>query len=405
MKAISFLGTGKYNTVTYYWQNKEFKTNLFPEAVAKIFEPKRIFVLITPTVEIQSRGYIEELKKNLGSLVEFVSIPEGKKEDEVWRIFEECSKIVEDGDELLFDITHAFRSIPFIVFAVAIYLRRTKNATIRQIIYGAYEAREPGDRVPIFDLTPLLDLLDWLTGVEFLLRRSDATLISEKLRQIHKTLWRKKVSDELPRKLESFGKILGEFSKALHFSRPLDVMKSATQLLEAIEKVGQEVERWAKPFAAILDQVKGEAKKFAYDEPELLNCENLKKQIELIEHYLEKGLTIQAITLAREWIVSLVALQKSAENWLKRDFREEIEKVLGDAAARIRGEQRYLPEWFSQFQKSEEIAKLWDWLTRLRNDVAHCGMREEALEAEKIEKIAKDIPKRLRGILNYNSRR
>ncbi|MEM3505223.1 MAG: TM1812 family CRISPR-associated protein, partial [Archaeoglobaceae archaeon] len=154
-----------------------------------------------------------------------------------------------------------------------------------------------------------------------------------------------------------------------------------------------------------LDQVKGEAKKFAYDEPELLNCENLKKQIELIEHYLEKGLTIQAITLAREWIVSLVALQKSAENWLKRDFREEIEKVLGDAAARIRGEQRYLPEWFSQFQKSEEIAKLWDWLTRLRNDVAHCGMREEALEAEKIEKIAKDIPKRLRGILNYNSRR
>ncbi|MGQ9462826.1 MAG: CRISPR-associated DxTHG motif protein, partial [Candidatus Fervidibacter sp.] len=71
---------------------------------------------------------------------------------------------------------HAFRSLPLIVFTVAVYLRRTKNVTIRHIVYGAYEAREPfrdppqpEDQAQIFDLTPLLDLLDWLSRAEVLL--------------------------------------------------------------------------------------------------------------------------------------------------------------------------------------------------------------------------------------------
>lgn len=160
-------------------------------------------MLVTPTVK--EYEHFETLRQRLGDLVQFVDIPEGRSEAELWQIFERCNEIVCEGDKVLLDITHAFRSLPLIVFVVAAYLRRTKNVTISHIVYGAFEARDEQNRVPISDLTLLLDLLDWLNGAEFLLRRSDATLLAERLRQTQREVWRKQTGDELPRKLQSLG--------------------------------------------------------------------------------------------------------------------------------------------------------------------------------------------------------
>ncbi|MEM3553567.1 MAG: TIGR02221 family CRISPR-associated protein [Candidatus Bathyarchaeia archaeon] len=427
MKAISFMGIGRYETVTYHWQGREWQTNLFPEAVARIFEPEKLFVLVTPTAKNyrppkgekcgscgqtlpepkEDKTYLETLKERLGDLVHPIDIPEGKSRDELWQIFERCAEIVNEGDEILLDITHAFRSIPFIVFAVAAYLRRTKNVTIRHVVYGAYEAREPfrtppqpTDRAPIFDLTPLLDLLDWLSGAEFLLRRSDATLLAERLKQIHGEAWRERTGDELPKKLQSLGNTLANFSRALHLARPTDVMNFARTLLRILDEVKPEVERWAKPFGVILEQVRAEAAKFAHEMPDRLDAENLRKQLALIEHYLDKGLIMQAVTLAREWVVNWVALQRGCGDWLERNYREEIEKALGGAAAKLRSQQACVPNWFVQLPKSQEVAQLWDWLTDLRNDLAHCGMRKDAAGIGRIEQRAKEIPQKLRSLMD-----
>lgn len=52
MKALCFLGTGKYEVTTYVWKEgsdeRSYETHLFPEAVAHIFRPEKIFVLVTP---------------------------------------------------------------------------------------------------------------------------------------------------------------------------------------------------------------------------------------------------------------------------------------------------------------------------------------------------------------------
>ncbi|MFN3421443.1 MAG: TIGR02221 family CRISPR-associated protein [Armatimonadota bacterium] len=373
MKAISFLGTGEYKTVTYCWQGRECQTNLFPEAIARTFEPEKLFVLVTPTAK--EHEHFKTLRERLSDLVQPVDIPEGRSETELWRIFEQCAEIVNEGDEVLLDITHAFRSLPLIVFAVAAYLRRTKNVTISRIVYGAFEARDEQNRAPIFDLTPLLDLLDWLSGAEFLMRRSDATLLAEQLRQTHQRMWRERTEEELPKKLQSLGNSLSNLSQALHLARPRDVMKAAQGLLRLLDEVKPEVERWAKPFGVVLEQVKAEAERLAHDTPDQLDIGNLQKQLALIEHYLDKGLTMQAVTLAREWIVSLVALKRGEGDWLKKEDREEVEEALGAAAASLRGEQADIPDWFERLSQNREVAKLWNWLIGLRNDLAHCGMR------------------------------
>ncbi len=404
MKALSFLGTGDYKEATYVWQDadgeRKCTTDLFPEAVFRLFAPEQLLVFVTP----QAKEHVncQTLCERLGDKVLPVDIPEGKSEAELWQIFEKCAKVVSDGDEVLLDITHAFRSLPLIVFAVAAYLRRTKGVTIRHIVYGAFESRDEQNRAPIFDLTPLLDLLDWLSGAEALLRRSDAQTLAEKLEQTQRALRKAGKGDGLPTSLQKLGNRLQSLSQALHLSRPVDAMKAANDLLPVLDAAMGELEEWAKPFAVIVEQVRNEIEPLAHPAPDRLDAENLRKQLALIEHFVEKGLFVQAILLAREWVVSWVALQRGEGDWLDKRYREEeLERALGAAAQRSQCEgEAELTEWFEQLPKRCFVAELWSWLTQLRNDVAHCGFRKDAANISSIHRRAKEIPQKLRDFLN-----
>ncbi len=401
MKVLTFLGIGRYEPVTYVWQDERGEhscaTHLFPEAVARIFEPEKVLVFVTP--QAKAHEHFQTLAQQLGDLLQPVDIPEGKSEAELWEIFDCVVTSVEKGDTVLLDITHAFRSIPMIVFAVAAYLRRTKGVKIERIVYGAYEARDENNRARVFDLTPLLDLLDWLSGAEFFLQRSDATLLAERLRTVHQQAWKAQASDDLPRRLQSVATKLRSLSQALHLARPCDVMRNAYELLPMLQETASEAQRWAKPFAVILEQVRSEVAKFAHDAPDRLDRENLRRQLTLIEHFVEKGLLVQAILLAREWVVSWVALQKGDGDWLDENYREQqIEHALGASAAQ-KHKPVEVPEWLDSLPKSGEVAKLWDWFTQLRNDVAHCGMRKDAAGISSIKQRAKEITERLKALM------
>jgi hypothetical protein len=47
VKAFSFVGAGRYETVTYVWEERSHTTRLFPEALARIFEPEKVVVFVT----------------------------------------------------------------------------------------------------------------------------------------------------------------------------------------------------------------------------------------------------------------------------------------------------------------------------------------------------------------------
>jgi hypothetical protein len=86
---------------------------------------------------------------------------------------------------------------------------------------------------------------------------------------------------------------------------------------------------------------------------------------------------------------------------LDRKYREgEIEKALGAAGQRPRQLSEEVPDWFDGLAKSEEVARLWDWLGSLRNDVAHCGMRKDAAGITSIEQRVSEIPQRLKALMD-----
>lgn len=401
MNALSFLGTGRYEPTTYVWVDAAgehtYETHLFPEAVARLFEPERLVLFVTP--QARAGEHFRVLQERLQEKIYPVEIPEGGSREDLWQIFEACAGAVAEGEEILLDVTHAFRSLPLIVFTVAAYLRRAKNVTVNRLIYGAYEARDDRNRSPIFDLTPLLDLLDWLNGAEAFLRRSDAAVLAGRLEDTQRRLWRERAGEALPRKLQVVAGALRRLSLGLHHSRPLEVMREAERLLPLLDEVAAESRRWAKPFAVVLERVRAEVAVLAHPRPGLLDEENLAGQITLIEHYLGRNLVVQAVTLAREWLISWAVLRRGGGDWLAPKVRKRAEDDLGQAAAVRRGEAAELPAWLADLPQGDDAVSLWMELADLRNDLAHCGMRPSPRPAASVEDQARVIPARLRSLL------
>lgn len=405
MKALSFLGKGDYKRVTYVWnEEKFFTTRLFPQAVFEIFAPEKVVVFVTPGA--RSCDNFRDLQSILGEKMQPVDIPEGKSEEELWEIFARCDEVVEEGDEILLDITHALRSIPLFISVVAAYLRQAKNVTVRHIVYGAYEARVPGGegdavgRAPILDIAPFLELLDWLSGAEFFKKRGDASLLAEKIRGVHQEAWREKPGTDLPRKLKSLADELWNFSWAISLIHPREVMRRAQKLEGLLQAAEEEAARWAKPFRVLLEKVREEIAQFVHVTPETLNRENLKKQLTLATYLLEKDLVLQAVLLSREWVISYVLLEQGESDWLKLKVRERVENDLGKVKAKLEGKEAQVPEWLAALPKFEAIAEIWNALTNLRNDLAHCGMNEKAAEAKSFASRARGILEQLWGLLD-----
>jgi hypothetical protein len=74
LKAFSFVGAGRYEAVTYVWEERSHTTRLFPEALARVFEPEKVIVFVTERAK-NSRAseseprYVEMLQDKLGDRV------------------------------------------------------------------------------------------------------------------------------------------------------------------------------------------------------------------------------------------------------------------------------------------------------------------------------------------------
>ena len=71
-----------------------------------------------------------------------------------------------DNDEIYFDITHGFRSLPMVLMNSIIYLQNVSNKklTIKKITYGNLDVSSELKYAPVIDLSKLLNLSDWING-------------------------------------------------------------------------------------------------------------------------------------------------------------------------------------------------------------------------------------------------
>jgi CRISPR-associated DxTHG motif protein len=389
MKAISFLGPTDYKTVTYTYRDQEFTTRLFPEALFHFFpDLQQLYVFATPTV--QSHPNLAQLRERVPpDRLTVVPIPEGHTEEELWDIFSALTEVVAEKEEVVFDITHSFRSIPFLTFLAAAYLRAARRARIRAVVYGAYEARpkdDPGPR-PVFDLTPFVSLLDWLAATNQFIHTGDAQYLARLLRQ----------EGEARRSgaLKHAGETLEPFSLAVMLCRPLEVMRDAGRMENMLKRAANHMAQWARPFTVMADRIQAEYGKYSLPDPTGDVAASLRHQLSIIRWYAEHGQIIQAVTLAREWVVTAVGMQLQGSFILATDERERIERGLSGLCRVAQGRSspddlnevgRALQSW----PEAQAIRDLWNQLSTVRNDLDHAGMKPGPMKAATLRRTTQE---------------
>ncbi|MDZ7391317.1 MAG: TIGR02221 family CRISPR-associated protein [candidate division KSB1 bacterium] len=390
MKLITFLGTNRYDQVTYTWGQKEHTTNLFPEALAHWLQPQEMLVALT--AEARASANWAELQRRLAGKVSLnaLDIPTGRSEQELWEIFDVLTARFGPGDEIAFDITHAFRSLPVLSLLAAAYLQAAKGVRLCHLLYGCYEARQDG-RAPVFDLTPFLELLQWLAAADLFQHSGDARRLAPLVKQAHRRPWSSGLAtqEDLPRHLESVAACLDALSRALLLARPRDVAPAAQGLAQRLSQVEREANLWARPFAVLLAAVSATYAPFARD--------TLAMQRDLVQWFVERGHVFQAVTLAREWLVSWACVQLGKDCIADRSVVEATLNSLSRRAPESKA-----PELLVQALKSLPSAKklcaAWSAVAELRNDIAHCGFRKSPRSMSAIARHAAKLPQRLQDL-------
>jgi len=182
-RLLSFLGTGRYEPVTYELDGRTAGTTPFvARALAELVAPREIVILTTEAAE---RKHGTELRRALGETGFpepcFVRVPEGRSRDELAELFRILCRELRgelDGRQghLVLDITHGFRAQPFFAASVLAFTRAVDDPPPEvRVVYGAFEQRSGDGKAPIWDLTYLVEVLDWAQALRLFLRTGRAT--------------------------------------------------------------------------------------------------------------------------------------------------------------------------------------------------------------------------------------
>ncbi|GIW37717.1 MAG: hypothetical protein KatS3mg074_115 [Meiothermus sp.] len=326
MILLSMLGTNDYKEVAYTWGDKKaLSSKFFQAALAGWFPQANVLICVTK----EARDKHEQAVKQLLPSAQLVDIPSGKKEAEYWEIFNTLEQHIPTGAELVFDVTHGFRSLPTLALLVVSFLRAAKAVQLKHVLYGAYEART-GDTAPVFDLTPFMTMLDWASATNRFLD----TGYPQKLAQVA-------LSED---KYKIIASSLTDFSHAMQLHDPIRAGQEAKKALDALQK----------DFGGPMEILRGRLQKRL--EPLVFTKEDEdEKQLRAIwaqvDWYLEHQHYEKAVGLAKEWLY-LFARWKSGKGIWPEDKSFSLNTFLSK-------------------QENSELREIDNNLRSLRNSMMH----------------------------------
>ena len=391
MRLLTFLGAVNYQETLYIWQGQEKLASSAPLAAIAFLHPEAVSVFLTEDAEQKAfpafQAALPEAVK-----VETVPIPLGQNESELWEIFARVSGAVKPKEEVAFDITHGLRSFPLVGLLVAAFLRSGLNIDLKAVLYGAYDVRDQSvtpHRTLLIDLSPMVELLDWAAAADRFNRTGDARYLATLLANQRKALAQAAQGDpELLRQVGALGNLAGalnSISQSLRLIRPAQAMQEIAGLEDQVERALPALERaaTARPFALLLESVIQTYRPLAHPAPN--SPENLAGGLaverQMIRWYHERQQWAQAVSLAREWLLSWVMLNLGMSNLTSLSARQRIENVVGSEAAEYKGAKKagtnYTPVFLTQLTEIESVLGLWLELTQVRNDIDHAGKRED----------------------------
>jgi CRISPR-associated Csx2 family protein len=413
---LSFLGTNDYLPCSYYQQQLRLVENVrfVQEATIRLhcrdWGPEdRIFIFTTQDAEKKNwhdDGHVdgktgEILKRNglktriqkigLSAPVQSITIPEGKSEEEIWEIFRIVFDILNDGDELVFDITHAFRSIPMLAIVVLNYAKVLKNVELKGIYYGAFEilgsiaeARRISPqkrRVPILNLTSFDQLMEWSVAVDRFIETGNAGLVGHLTRRgVEPILRQTKGRDKAATVIKNIGNGLDTFTRMLATCRGKKISEAAGYLKK---EIGRCEESDLLPLLnPLLERIREQIDHFGGSS--LLDGLNAARWCH------NHNLTQQAYTILQETLIGyfVASIGQDSSNLQLREIASQAIKIFSDNLPETdwrtpaAHQEKITRAFLNLFRERSELIKMIKQISDYRNDLNHAGYRQNPMPPE-----------------------
>lgn len=321
-------------------------------------------------------------------------LPWGNNEAEIWEIFERTFEIIQDGDELYFDLTHGFRILPMLILVLSNYSKFLKNIKVRSITYGNYEGRNQGtNEAPIIDLLPLSSLQDWTYAAGQYLDNGNVNNLVKLCENEYKPILKEtKGSDINAANLRDFTNSLQKVIEERQTCRGISIITS-----ENFSKLQQASNRIESTFIPPLNPIFNKIKQSfdSFDEKE-----NIKNGFSAAEWCFQNGLYQQAATILQEVVITFVCKrhQIAIDDEEKRDlitsaFAVKFNNLSEEKWRNTDTEKVIIRNILNdEIFQNKSIIESFDSLTTVRNDFNHSGMRSKR-EPLKPASIKKNIQK------------
>ncbi|MCI7337738.1 MAG: TM1812 family CRISPR-associated protein [Bacteroidales bacterium] len=325
---ISFLGTNNYVECCYsndeHYPVRFIQETLIRETCKDWTTNDHIYIFCTTDAETRNwvdngqDGTTDDIEKiglesrlnglKLSVPFEKIWIPEGFLEDDIWAIFDTVYKNLQKDDEIYFDVTHAFRSIPLFSTVLFNYSRFMIGTTVVSIKYGAFEKLGSAFEVkkkPLKErgVAPIVDLTN-------VIRLQQFTDMANSLKTFGRV---NKISQMLNEQNSSFNPYLTKMSNAIEsfdhhlLTNDLNAIKRGKDIIEIKNNIKQvRKSSIPNPIKNIIEELDKELNGFVK--------ENSNKNIEeAIKWAVKYKMLAQAYTLGLEYIKHLFA-EKFADN-------------------------------------------------------------------------------------------
>lgn len=426
IKLFTFLGIGDYLECIYKYgdrlasPHKFIQTGLTELLLDNPTEERSVCIFLTK--EAMKRNWQVEEEKRLPGLADELSslqkrgpyntvkvktlgIQPGFTKEEVWDIFEIVESQIQDGDQIYFDITHSFRSIPLLSLLLTNYVRVfKKDVEIKGLLYGAFEklgrlnevAKIPIEQriVDIVELKEFIKLLDWSNAADRFIVSGDTsqlfTLAKTELAPLKAKL---KNSDQNLIHLEWFIQNLSRFSQQISTCRTQTLISETSRnITENIAVSGQGSTPYVKALIPII-QVAKEKLSGLEENEEVLRSHFL------VTWCLQHGKLQQGWTIFRENIITYLCRATGyAEHNLNFQFGDDRE-LIGKAASVIANnrdssdwqspikDKQWLVDNLQQNKRLRGLALLLDKTAKYRNDLNHAQFVPDQHSATKFENV------------------
>lgn len=402
MKLLTFLGaTTAYETTYVMPDGRKDTAPYCGVALARFFPDTTMRVFVTEKAREMHYDQFKELVEDYVADVEPVDISDGQNETELWQIFQAVVDNVGENEKVIFDVTHGFRSLPFLSFLAAAYLRVVKDIDLEAVLYGNFEARdktvEP-NRAPVIDMTDFVSLLDWMVAADRFVRFGDAHDLADQLRSAKPDFKAQQASvdvrDEAMR-LGQAARALDDVSLSLRLIRPAEAMVASAQLQTRLTDATASAQQYALPFIPLSQQVTDAYAPLALsqDEQKRDPAAALAHERRMVQWYLKRSQFVQALAVAREWIVSWAMIYLKMLPLTEKYNRDEVERAFGKANDQRRQNRGAYDDYtFStgatlrSLPRASDALKLYKLVGDARNDLLHAGKRPAPQAANEMEK-------------------